>query len=141
MLWSILDEYLFIACLATVVTISFFRVIILWTLTFAEVLEATPDCIGRSIIDDPVFDSSVYTIIGSKCHCIIQYELIYNLITYDFSTYFFDSIVTLHVISNNAEEELDQSKISTIQMTNLIDDDILYNDRGKKVDTLLCDQH
>jgi hypothetical protein len=46
MLWSILDEYLFIACLATIVTISFFHVIILWTVTFAEGLEATPDCTG-----------------------------------------------------------------------------------------------
>jgi hypothetical protein len=35
----------------------------------------------------------------------------------------------------NADEELDQSKPSMIQMTNLVDDDILYSGRGNKKDT------
>jgi hypothetical protein len=35
-------------------------------------LEATPNCTGRSIIDDPMFDSGVYTIICSNCHCIFN---------------------------------------------------------------------
>jgi hypothetical protein len=33
------------------------------------------------------------------------------------------------------DEELDQLKASTIQMTNLVDDDILYSGRGNEKDT------
>jgi hypothetical protein len=35
----------------------------------------------------------------------------------------------------NSDEELDKSKTSTIQMTGLVDDDILYCGRGNKKDT------
>jgi hypothetical protein len=46
--------------------------------------ETTPDCTGSSTIDDSMFDSGVYTIIGSKCHCIIQHQRIYHLFASDF---------------------------------------------------------
>jgi hypothetical protein len=35
----------------------------------------------------------------------------------------------------NSYEELDESKASTIQMTDLVDDDILYSGRGNEKDT------
>jgi hypothetical protein len=35
----------------------------------------------------------------------------------------------------NIDEEVDESKASTIQMTDLVDDDILYSGRGNKKDT------
>jgi hypothetical protein len=35
----------------------------------------------------------------------------------------------------NSDEELDQSKTSTIQMTHLVDDDILYSGRSNEKDT------
>jgi hypothetical protein len=35
----------------------------------------------------------------------------------------------------NSDEELDQLKTSTIQMTDLVDNDILYSGRGNKKDT------
>jgi hypothetical protein len=41
-------------------------------------------CTGSSTIDDSMFDSGVYTIIGSKCHCIIQHQRIYHLFASDF---------------------------------------------------------
>jgi hypothetical protein len=41
----------------------------------------------------------------------------------------------------NSDEELDQSKTSMIQMTDLVHDDILYSGRGNKKDTHLSDDH
>jgi hypothetical protein len=41
----------------------------------------------------------------------------------------------------NLDEELDQSKTSTIQMTDLVDDDILYNGRGNEKDSHWFDDH
>jgi hypothetical protein len=35
----------------------------------------------------------------------------------------------------NLDEELDESKTSMIQMTDLVDEDILYSGRGNKKDT------
>jgi hypothetical protein len=35
----------------------------------------------------------------------------------------------------NSDEELDQLKTSMIQMTDLVDNDILYSGRGNKKDT------
>jgi hypothetical protein len=35
----------------------------------------------------------------------------------------------------NSDEELDESKPSMIQMTDLVDDDILYSGRGNEKDT------
>jgi hypothetical protein len=41
----------------------------------------------------------------------------------------------------NSDEVLDQSKTSMIQMTDLVDDDILYSGRGNKKDTHWSDDH
>jgi hypothetical protein len=41
----------------------------------------------------------------------------------------------------NLDEELDQSMTSTIQMTNLVDDDILYSGRGNQKDTHWSEDH
>jgi hypothetical protein len=35
----------------------------------------------------------------------------------------------------NSDEELDESKASMIQMTDLVDDDMLYSGRGNEKDT------
>jgi hypothetical protein len=40
-----------------------------------------------------------------------------------------------------SDEELDESKAPTIQMTDLVDDDILYSGRGNKKDTHWFDDH
>jgi hypothetical protein len=41
----------------------------------------------------------------------------------------------------NSDEELDQSKTSMIQMTDLIDDDILYSGKGNQKDTHWSEDH
>jgi hypothetical protein len=44
-------------------------------------------------------------------------------------------------MTQNEDEELDQSKTSTIQMTDLVDDDILYSGRGNEKDTHCSDDY
>jgi hypothetical protein len=41
----------------------------------------------------------------------------------------------------NSDEELDELKASTIQMTNLVDNDILYSGRGNEKETHRSDDH
>jgi hypothetical protein len=41
----------------------------------------------------------------------------------------------------NADEELDESKTSTIQMSDLVDDDILYSGRGNEKDAHCSDDY
>jgi hypothetical protein len=41
----------------------------------------------------------------------------------------------------NSDEELDESKASMIQMTDLVDDDMLYSGRGNEKDTHWSDGH
>jgi hypothetical protein len=99
--------------------------------TFLEGLEATLNCTGRSVIDDAMFDLGVYSNIGSNTKCI------FNFLWVEHSDYF----ITLFVYDADTKEEHDQSKTSRIQMTDLVDDDILYNGRGNKEDTLLFDHY
>jgi hypothetical protein len=78
-----------------------------------------------SIIDDPMFDSGVYSNIGSnsffKCK-LLQFEQPVSL-----------SVHWLHDV--NVDEELDQLKTSMIQIIDLVDDAILYSGRGNEKDT------
>jgi hypothetical protein len=41
----------------------------------------------------------------------------------------------------NSDEELDELKASTIQMTNLVDNDILYSGRGNEKEAHWSDDH
>jgi hypothetical protein len=47
-----------------------------------EGLRGTPNCTGRSVIDDPMFDSGVYNNIGSirffKCKFDLKNQLLYD---------------------------------------------------------------
>jgi hypothetical protein len=94
-------------------------------------LEATPNYTGRSIIDDPMFDSEVYINIG------LNSDFKFNFLRFEHYYYFIT-----HLLNDaNVEGELDQSKTSTIQMTDLVDDDIVCSGRGNKEDSLLFDHH
>jgi hypothetical protein len=78
-----------------------------------------------------MFDSGVYNNIGSnsffKCK-LLWFEQPFSL-----------SIHWLH--DANADGELDQLKTSTIQMTDLVDDDIVYSGRGNEKDTHWFDHY
>jgi hypothetical protein len=87
-------------------------------------LGGTPNCTGMSIIDDPMVDSGLY----SKNICYIRFFKF----KFDLKTSLFMTKPLPDVIS---DEELDESKAPTIQMTDLVDDDILYSGRGNKKDT------
>jgi hypothetical protein len=105
--------------------------LVLCTDTFVEGLEATPNCTGRYAIDDPIFDWGVYSNIGSNSDCKFNFLQVER----------YDYFITFWLNDANVEEEFDQSITSTIQMSNLVDDDILYNGRGNKEDTLLFDRY
>jgi hypothetical protein len=87
-------------------------------------LGGTPNCIGMSIIDDPMVDSGLYS---KNIGCIRFFKFKFDLKTSLFMT------KPLHDVIS--DEELDESKAPTIQMTDLVDDDILYSGRGNKKDT------
>jgi hypothetical protein len=69
-------------------------------------------------------DSGLYS--NNIC-CIRFFKFKFDLKTNLFMTKPFHDV--------NLDEELDESKTSTIQMTDLVDDDILYSGRGNKKDT------
>jgi hypothetical protein len=51
------------------------------------------------------------------------------------------SFTTNLLDGTNADEELDKLKTSMIQMTDLVDDDILYSGRGNEKDTHCSDTY
>jgi hypothetical protein len=94
-----------------------------------ECFGGTPNCTGRSIINNAMFDSGVYSNIGS----IRFFKCKFNLNKFLFTTNLLDD--------TNADEELDESKTSTIQMSDLVDDDILYSGRGNEKDAHCSDDY
>jgi hypothetical protein len=55
---------------------------VLCTKKFVEGLGGRPNCIGRSVIDDPMFDKGVYNNIGSirffKCKFDLKNQFLYD---------------------------------------------------------------
>jgi hypothetical protein len=86
-------------------------------------LGGTPNSTERSIIDDPMVNSGLYS---KNIGCIRTFKFKFDLKTSLFMTKPFHDV--------NSDEELDESKASMIQMTNLVDDDILYSGRGNEKD-------
>jgi hypothetical protein len=75
-------------------------------------LGGTPNCTGRSVIDNPMVDSGLYS---KNIGCIRLFKFKFNLKTSLFMTNPFHDV--------NSDEELDELKTSMIQMTDLVDDD------------------
>jgi hypothetical protein len=80
-------------------------------------LGGTLNCTGRYVNDDHMVDSGFFRFFKFK----------FDLKTSLFMTKPFHDV--------NSYEELDESKTSMIQMTDLVDDDILYSGRGNEKDT------
>jgi hypothetical protein len=86
-------------------------------------LGGTPNSTERSIIDNPMVNSGLHS---KNIGCIRIFKFKFDLKT---------SLFMTKPFHDNSDEELDESKASMIQMTNLVDDDILYSGRGNEKDT------